>query len=249
MTVLGGSGLIGSKLVELLRRRGHEVVSASLDSGVNTLTGEGLERAVAGALVVVDVTNSPSLDGEAALEFFERSARNIALAEKKAGVGHHVALSVVGTERLGESGYFRAKQAQEALIEASGIPYTIVHSTQFFEFLGGIVKSGNGGHVVRLSPAPIQPIASDDVVDILADVVTSKPLNAVVEVAGPEQFGLAELARRFLVEKGDSRQVVSDAGARYFGAVLDERTLIPGPNPRLGPTTFETWFNTVQSRA
>jgi uncharacterized protein YbjT (DUF2867 family) len=248
ITVIGASGLIGSKLVKLLQQEGHEVVAASLASGVNTITGEGLAEALTGAQVVVDVTNSPSFEDKAVLEFFTTSGRNIVAAEVKAGVTHHVALSVVGTERLQESGYFRGKLAQEKLIKESPIPYTILHSTQFFEFLGGIAKSGTVGQTVYLSPALVQPIASDDVAATLADVAVSPPLNGTVEVAGPERFSLAELVQRFLVKTGDARRVLADVNARYFDAVLNDQTLTPGANPRLGATNFEMWFRTFKPK-
>jgi uncharacterized protein YbjT (DUF2867 family) len=248
ITVLGASGLIGSKLVSLLRQQGHDVVAASLESGLNTITGAGLDQALAGAQVVVDVTNSPSFEDKAVLEFFETSGRNIIAAEVKAGVKHHVALSVVGTERLQESGYFRGKMAQENLIKASPIPYTILHSTQFFEFLGGIAQSGTVGQTVRLSPALVQPIASDDVVATLAKIAVSPPINGIIEVAGPERVGLAELVKRFLIKTGDSRQVVADSSARYFGAVLNDQSLTPRANPRIGSRTFEEWFSTSQQK-
>lgn len=248
IVVLGGSGLIGSKLVNLLRQRGHEVVSASLETAVNTLTGEGVDEALAGAQVVVDVTNSPSFEDKAVLAFFETSGRNIIAAEVKAGTKHHVALSVVGTERLQESGYFRGKMAQERLIKESPIPYTILHSTQFFEFLGGIAQSGMVGQAVHLSPALVQPIASDDVAATLATIAVSPPLNGIVEVAGPERVSLAELVERFLRKTGDSRHVVADVNARYFGAVLNDQSLTPGANPRIGSKTFEEWFSTFKPR-
>jgi uncharacterized protein YbjT (DUF2867 family) len=248
ITVLGASGLIGSKLVNLLRQEGHDVAAASLESGLNTITGAGLDEALAGAQVVVDVINSPSFEDKAVLEFFETSGRNIIAAEVKAGVKHHVALSVVGTERLQESGYFRGKMAQENLIKASPIPYTILHSTQFFEFLGGIAKSGTDGQTVHLSPALVQPIASDDVVATLAKIAVSPPANGIIEVAGPERVRLAELVKRFLIKTGDSRQVLPDANARYFGAVLNDQSLIPGANPRIGSRSFEEWFSTSQQK-
>ena len=248
ITVLGASGLIGSKLVNLLRQEGHDVVAASLASGLNTITGAGLDEALAGAQVVVDVTNSPSFEDKAVLDFFETSGRNIVAAEVKAGVNHHVALSVVGTERLQESGYFRGKMAQENLIKASPIPYTILHSTQFFEFLGAIAKSGTDGQAVHLSPALVQPIASDDVAATLAKIAVSPPVNGIVEVAGPERVGLAELVQRFLIKTGDSRQVLADANARYFGAMLNDQSLTPGANPRIGSRTFEEWFSTSQQK-
>jgi uncharacterized protein YbjT (DUF2867 family) len=243
IVVIGGSGLIGSNVVNRLRQNGHEVVAASPKSGVNTLTGEGLAEALAGAQVVVDVANSPSFEAKAVLEFFETSGRNLLAAEKAAGVGHHVALSVVGTERLLDSGYFPAKLAQEKLIKDSGIPYTILRATQFFEFVGAIVQSGTEGDVIRLSPALFQPIASDDVAAALADLAVAPPLNATVEVAGPEPMPLDKIARQFLAAKGDSRQVIADVHAGYFGAAINDRSLTPGEHPRLGQTRFEDWLN------
>lgn len=243
IVVIGGSGLIGSNVVNRLRRNGHEVVAASPKSGVNTLTGEGLAEALAGAQVVVDVANSPSFDARVVLEFFETSGRNLLAAEKTAGVRHHVALSVVGTERLLESGYFPAKLAQEKLIKASGIPYTILRATQFFEFVGAIIQSGADGDAIRLSPALIQPIASDDVAAALADLAVAPPLNGTVEVAGPEPLPLDKLARQFLAAKGDRREVIADVHARYFGAAINDRSLTPGEHPRLGPTRFENWLD------
>ncbi|MDM9560000.1 MULTISPECIES: SDR family oxidoreductase [Bordetella] len=241
--VIGGTGLIGSKLVDILVRRGHQAIAAAPSTGVNTLTGEGLEAALVGVDVVVDVANSPSFEDKAVLEFFQTSGRNLLAAEAAAGVRHHVALSVVGTHRLAASGYFRGKIAQENLIEAASIPYTIVHSTQFFEFLGGIVQSGAAGNVVRLSPAFMQPIASDDVAAAVADAALAAPLNATVEIAGPERVRLAELAQRYLRKIGDARTVVADGEARYFGAALDDDTLVPGPGARLGRIDFDTWFS------
>ena len=242
IVVIGGSGLIGSKLVNKLRERGHEVVAASPASGVNTITGEGLAEALAGARVVVDLANSPSFEDKAALEFFETSGRNLLAAEVAAGVGHHVALSVVGTDRLLESGYFRAKMAQEKLIKASKVPYTIVRSTQFFEFLGGIAQGGTEGQTVRLSPALVQPIAADDVAAAVADVTLGAPVNGTVEVAGPERVPLAELVERFLTAKADARKVVADVHARYFGVELNDQSLVPGDSPRIGSTRFEGWL-------
>jgi uncharacterized protein YbjT (DUF2867 family) len=248
ITVIGASGLIGSKLVKRLQQMGHDVVSASLASGVNTLTGAGLAEAMAGAQVVVDVTNSPSFEDQAVLDFFTTSGRNLVAAEVKAGVKHHVALSVVGTERLPDSGYLRAKLAQETLIKASPIPYTILHSTQFFEFLGGIAQSGLVGETIHLPSALFQPIASDDVVAALADVVVSPPVNGIVEVAGPERISMAGLVEKFLRKTGDPRPVLADANARYFGAVLNDQSLTPGENPRLGSIDFETWFRTFKPK-
>jgi uncharacterized protein YbjT (DUF2867 family) len=243
IVIIGGSGLIGKKLVNNLRKEGHEVLAASPSSGVNTITGEGLAKALAGAQVVVDVANSPSFEDKAVLEFFETSGRNLLAAEAAAGVGHHVALSVVGTDRLLASGYFRAKMAQENLIKASPIPYTIVRATQFFEFVGSIAQSATDGQTVRLSPALVQPIVSDDVAAVMADVAVEKPLNGTVELAGPEPIRLDELVRRFLSANRDARKVTTDVHARYFGTELNDQSLTPGDNPRLGPTRFEDWLN------
>jgi uncharacterized protein YbjT (DUF2867 family) len=242
IVVIGGSGLIGSKVVNKLREAGHEAVAASPASGVNTLTGEGLDAAMAGTQVVLDVANSPSFEDKAVLEFFQTSGRNLLAAEAKAGVKHHVALSVVGTDRLSESGYFRAKVAQEALIREAGIPYTIVHSTQFFEFLGSIAQSGADGDTVHLSPAFVQPIASGDVAALVAEYTLGAPLNGVVEIAGPERVRLSDLVARYLKATDDARTVVPDVHARYFGAELKDDTLVPGPNPRIGALGFEAWF-------
>jgi uncharacterized protein YbjT (DUF2867 family) len=242
IVVIGGSGLIGSKLVARLRERGHEVVAASPETGVNTLTGEGLDAALAGASVVVDVANSPSFDDEAAMRFFTQSTRNLLAAETAAGVGHHVALSIVGARRLVDSGYLRAKAAQEALIRESGTPYSIVESTQFFEFIERIAKGALDGGVYRLSPALMQPIVSDEVVANLADVALGAPLNAIVEVAGPEAVPLNELAREVLSAREDSRQIVADPHARYYGAELDDRSLIPAPGARIGRLKFGDWL-------
>jgi uncharacterized protein YbjT (DUF2867 family) len=249
IVVIGGSGLIGTKLVKLLRERGDEALPASPSSGVNSVTGEGLAEALAGAQVVVDVTNSPSWEDKAVLEFFERSTRNLLAAEAAAGVGHHVALSVVGTERLLQSGFFRAKMAQEELIQASNVPYTIVRSTQFFEFVDGIAQSATEGQTVRLSRAHIQPIVSDDVAAALAEVTLGAPVNGMIEIAGPERLGLDELVRRFLRAKQDARQVVTDVHARYFGIDVNNQSLTPGDNPRLGPTRFDEWLRRSQARA
>jgi uncharacterized protein YbjT (DUF2867 family) len=243
IVVIGGSGLIGTKLVKKLRERGDEALPASPSSGVNTITGEGLAEALVGAQVVVDVTNSPSWEDKAVLEFFETSTRNLLAAEAAAGVGHHVALSVVGTERLLQSGFFRAKMAQEELIQASNVPYTIVRSTQFFEFVDGIAQSATEGQTVRLSRAHIQPIVSDDVAAALAEVTLGAPVNGMIEIAGPERLGLDELVRRFLRAKQDARQVVTDVHARYFGIDLNDQSLTPGDNPRIGPTRFEDWLS------
>lgn len=242
IVVIGGTGLIGSKLVNNLRVLGHEVIAASPASGVNTITGEGLAEVLAGTQVVVDVANSPSFEDKAVLEFFQTSGRNLLAAEEKAGVKHHVALSVVGTDRLAESGYFRGKIAQEKLIRESKIPYTIVHSTQFFEFLGGIAQSGTDGNTVHLSPAFVQPIASDDVAAAMADFTVGAPINGVVEIAGPERVRLSDLVQRYLSKTNDPRTVVADVHARYFGAELKDDTLVPGDNPRIGKLGFDAWF-------
>ena len=243
IVVIGGTGLIGTKLVKKLRERGDEALPASPSSGVNSITGEGLAKALAGAQVVVDVTNSPSWEDKAVFEFFETSTRNLLAAEAGTGVGHHVALSVVGTERLLQSGFFRAKIEQERLIKASKIPYTIVRSTQFFEFVDGIAQSATEGQTVRLSPAHIQPIVSDDVAAALAEVTLQPPVNGMIEIAGPERLGIDELVRRFLRAKQDARQVVTDVQARYFGIDVNDRSLTPGDNPRLGPTRFDDWLS------
>ena len=242
VVVIGGSGLIGSKLVTKLDEHGHEAVAASPDSGVNTLTGDGLAEALDSAAVVVDVSNSPSFDDAAVLEFFETSTSNLLAAEATAGVGHHVALSVVGTERLSESGYFRAKIAQEQLIRDSSIPYSIVHATQFFEFVKSIAAAATDGDTVRLAPVLIQPIAADDVARAVGQVAVGSPVNGLVEVAGPEQFRLDELIRRGLSARNDPRNVIADPHARYFGAELSERMLLPSDDARLGETRFEDWL-------
>lgn len=243
IVVIGGTGLIGSKLVAKLRAGGHDVLAASPNTGVNTITREGLAEALDGANVVVDVANAPLWEDKAVLEFFETSGRNLLAAEAAAGVRHHVALSVVGTERLLEGGYFRGKMAQEKLIEESGMPYTILRATQFFEFVSGIAQSGTVGQEVHLSPALIQPISSDDVAAALADLAVAKPINGMVEVAGPEALPLDELVRRFLRITKDSRKVVPDVNARYFGIRLNDQSLTPGKNPRIGPARFEDWLS------
>jgi uncharacterized protein YbjT (DUF2867 family) len=242
IVVIGGSGLIGSKLVARLRDHGHSPVAASPNSGVNTLTKEGLPESLSGASVVVDVSNSTSFEDAAVLTFFETSTRNLLAAEAEAGVKHHVALSVVGTERLSESGYFRGKIAQEKLIRSSSIPYTIVHATQFFEFLKSIAAGSTVGNVVRLAPVLIQPMAADDVASAVEKVAVGKPLNGIVEIAGPEQFRLPEFIRQGLNAQDDAREVVADPQARYFGAVLGERTLIAAGEARLGTIRFEDWL-------
>ncbi|HKR52516.1 MAG TPA: SDR family oxidoreductase [Pseudonocardiaceae bacterium] len=243
IVVIGGSGLIGSKLVNKLRAHGHEAVPASPASGVNTLTGEGLAEALDAAAVVVDVSNSPSFEDTAVLEFFETSTRNLLDAEAAAGVGYHVALSVVGTERLSESGYFRAKIAQETLIKSSSIPYSIVHATQFFEFVKSVADAATDGNTVRLAPVLFQPIAADDVATAVGRISVGSPVNGITEVAGPEQFRLNELIRQGLAARNDPREVVADPHARYFGATLSERTLLPGDDAILAETRFSDWLS------
>ncbi len=242
IVVIGGSGLIGKEVVANLRQKGHEVVAASRSSGVNTVTGEGLAQALAGARVVVDVANAPSWEDNAVLAFFETSGRNLLAAEAAAGIGHHVALSVVGTDRLLASGYFRAKMAQEKLIKASPIPYTIVRATQFFEFVGGIAQSATEGQTVRLPPALMQPIAADDVAAVMAETALSEPLNGTVDVAGPEPIRQDDLVRQFLTATGDPRTVITDPKALYFGITVNDQSLIPGDHPRIGPTRFADWL-------
>lgn len=242
IVVIGGTGLIGGKLVELLRVRGHEVSAAAPNTGVNTLTGEGLAEALKGADVVVDVTNSPSFEDDAVLAFFTTSTQNLLAAEAQAGVKHHVVLSIVGTQRIVESGYMRAKAAQENLIKANGIAYTILESTQFFELIERIAKAALVEGVYRLSPALIQPIVSDDVVEALAEVAVGPPINGTTQVAGPEAVPLTELAREVLNARADPRPIVADRRARYFGAELDDRSLIPSPGARIGSLTFGDWL-------
>jgi uncharacterized protein YbjT (DUF2867 family) len=242
IVVIGGSGRIGSKVVENLRQPGHEVVAASPSTGVNTMTGEGLENALAGAQVVVDVANAPVWEDKAVLEFFETSGKNLLAAEAKAGVKHHVALSVVGTERLLASGYFRAKMAQENLIKASPIPYTIVRATQFFEFVGGIAQGATEGQTVRVPAAMMQPIAADDVAAAVAKVALEAPLNGMVETAGPDPIRQDELLRQFLSATGDPRTVIIDPKALYSGTAINDQSLTPGENPILGPTHFKDWL-------
>ncbi len=248
IVVIGGTGLIGSKLVNILRQRGHEVLAASPDSGVNTITGEGLAEALAGAKVVVDVANSPSFEDAAVLKFFETSGRNLLAAEAAASVSHHVALSVVGTDRLQDSGYFRGKMAQENLIKASPVPYTILRSTQFFEFMGRIGQESVNGQTVRVSPALVQPIVSDDVAAALADIAVGAPANGTIEVAGPERLRLDKLVRQALIASQDSREVIADGEASYFGAKLNDQTLIPAEDARIGATRFEDWLSDSKSQ-
>ena len=245
IVVIGGTGLIGTKLVNNLRQRGHEVFAASPSSGVNTFTGEGLAQALTGAQVVVDVANAPQWDDKAVLEFFETAGRNLLAAEAAAGVRHHVALSIVGADRLPASGYLRAKLAQENLIKASKVPFTIVRSTQFFEFVKGIAQSATEGHTVRLSPGMMQPIAAEDVAAALTDVAVAEPVNGTIEIAGPEPIRMDEFVRQFLSATRDPRNVISDVHALYFGTELNDQSLVPGAgdNPRLGPTRFVDWLS------
>jgi len=242
IVVIGGTGLIGSKLVNKLSEHGHEAVAAAPNTGVNTITGEGLAEVLKGASVVVDVSNSPSWEDAAVLKFFETSTGNLLTHEPRAGVGHHVALSVVGTDRLSESGYFRAKIAQEKLIKESSVPYSIVHATQFFEFLKGLGDISMVGDKVHLPPVLFQPMAAEDVASGVARIAVDPPVNGIVEIAGPEQFRVDELVQRRLTSLKDSREVVADPNARYSGAKISERTLLPGKNARLGETRFETWL-------
>jgi len=240
--VIGGSGLIGSKLVNILRKNGHEVIAASPDTGVNTVTGEGLSEALKGGDVVVDVANSPSYDEKAVMEFFETSGRNLLAAETAAGIKHHIVLSIVGTDRLSDSAYYRAKLSQETLVRNSGVPYTIVRSTQFFEFLGGIANSASDGESVFLSPAFVQPIAANDVAAALAKIADSEPINGIVEIAGPEKFRLSEIVQQYLLAKGDPRRVTADIHARYFGAELQDHSLTPERGATLGEMAFADWL-------
>ena len=249
IVVIGGTGLIGSKTVPILRQRGHEVVAASPNTGVNTITGQGLFEALAGTQVVIDLANSPSFEDKAVLEFFETSGRNLLPAESAAGVRHHVALSIVGTDRTPDNGYFRAKVAQERLIEKSGIPYTIIRATQFMEFLGGIADASAQGSTVRLSPGLFQPIAADDVAAITADVALAAPRNGILEIAGPERAPFNEIVARYLKAVGDPREVVSDPEARYWGGRVDEHSLVPLGEARLGRIGFDEWFRRSQAAA
>jgi uncharacterized protein YbjT (DUF2867 family) len=249
IVVIGGTGLIGSKAIPILRQGGHEVVAAAPNTGVNTITGEGLREAMTGTQVVIDLANSPSFEDKAVLEFFETSGRNLHAAETPAGVRHHVALSVVGTDRTPDSGYFRAKVAQEKLIEASGIPYTIIRSTQFMEFLAAIATSGADGNTVRLSPGLFQPIAADDVAAIVAEVALAAPRNGIVEIAGPERAPFNEIIARYLKAVGDPRVVVRDPEARYFGGRVEERSLVPLGEARLGRIGLDEWLRRSQARA
>jgi uncharacterized protein YbjT (DUF2867 family) len=242
IVVIGGTGLIGSKLVNKLREHGHEAIPAAPNTGVNTLTGEGLAEVLKGASTVVDVSNSPSWEDAAVLNFFETSTHNLLTYGAAAGVRHHVALSVVGTDRLSESGYFRAKIAQEKLIQESSIPYSIVRATQFFEFLKGLADISMVGDKVHLPPVLFQPMAADDVASGVASVAVAQPVNGMVEIGGPEQFRVDELVRRRLASLKDPREVIADSNARYSGAKITEKTLVPGNDARLGHMTFENWL-------
>ena len=248
--VIGGSGLIGTKTVNNLRQLGHDVISASPQTGINTITGEGLAEAVNGSDVVIDLANSPSFADADVMEFFETSGKNLLAAEINAGIKHHIALSVVGTNRLQQSGYFRAKQVQEDLIKNAGIPYTIIHSTQFMEFLGGIVASAHAAGSVTLSPAKIQPIAAEDVAAIVTEIALASPINKIVEIGGPERFSLSGLVENYLAKTNDPLTVVEDEKALYFGAPLEDLTLVPNEGAKLGSLTFDEWFpNRPQPRA
>ena len=244
IVVIGGTGLIGTKLVNNLRQRGHEAVAASPKSGVDTFTGKGVAEAVTGAQVVVDLANAPVWEDKAVLEFFETAGRNLLTAETAAGVRHHIALSIVGADRSPDSGYLRAKVAQENVIKASKVPFTIIRSTQFFEFVKGIAQSATEGQTVRLSPGMMQPIAADDVAAAVTDVALAEPVNGTVTIAGPEPIRMVEFVRRFLKATKDARKVVTDAHAKYFGAELNDQSLVPGTgdNPRLGPTRYDDWL-------
>src|ERR1700675_4429461 len=248
VVVIGGTGLIGSKTVAILRQGGHEVVAGSPKSGVNTITGEGLKAALAGAQVVIDLANSPSFEDKAVMEFYQTSGRNLLPAEAAAGVRHHVALSIVGIDRT-DNGYFRAKVAQEKLIETSGIPYTIIRSTQFMEFLGGIADSSADGNTVRVSPGLFQPIAADDVAAFVADVALAAPRRGIVEIAGPQRAPFNEIVARYLKAVGDPRKVVRDPEARYFGGRVEERSLVPLGEARLGRIAMDEWLRRAQAAA
>ena len=249
IVVVGGTGLIGSKTGGILREAGHQVVAASPRNGINTVTGEGLKEALSGATVVIDLANSPSFEDKAVLEFFETSGRNLLAAEAAAGVRHHIALSIVGTDRTRDNGYFRAKVAQEKLIEASGIPYTIIRATQFMEFLGAIAAASADANQVRLSPGLFQPIAADDVAASVADVALAAPRNGIVEIAGPERAPFNEIVLRYLKAVGDPRQVVSDPEARYWGGQVEEHSLVPLGEARLGRIGLDDWLRRSKASA
>ncbi|POR52692.1 SDR family oxidoreductase [Bosea psychrotolerans] len=245
IVIIGGTGLIGSKTAERLRRQGHDVIAAAPNTGVNTITGAGLAEALEKTEVVIDLANSPSFEDKAVLEFFQISGQNLTAAEKKAGVKHHVALSIVGTDRLPDSGYLRAKLAQEAIIREAGIPYTIVRSTQFMEFLGGIAQAGTVGDTTHLSTGNLQPIASDDVADFVAEAALAAPVNGIIEISGPERARLCDFVARYLKAIGDPRIVVADPDARYFGTKLEAGSLVSDNTPRIGRIDFDRWFATA----
>ena len=245
IVVIGGTGLIGSKVVEKLKQKGHQAIAAAPNTGVNTITGEGLAEALAGADVVVDVANSPSFEDKAAMDFFQTAGRNITAAEVAAGVKHHVALSVVGTDQMQDSGYFRAKLAQERLIKSSPIPYTLIHATQFFEFMRTIAQISTDGDTVRLPPVQFQPIAAEDVASAIVEAALAKPVNGTIEIAGPDRFTLDEPIRRTLKHDGDGRRVIADPAASYYGIRLSETTLVPGAGAHLGATKFDWWLTHV----
>jgi uncharacterized protein YbjT (DUF2867 family) len=249
IVVIGGTGLIGSKTTAILRQGGHDVLAASPTSGVNTITGEGLKEALAGAQIVIDLVNSPSFEDRAVLEFFETAGRHLFAAERDAGVGHHVALSIVGTDRTSDNGYFRAKVAQEKLIVSSGVPYTIIRATQFMEFLGGIAAEATHGNIVRLSPGLFQPIAADDVAPNVADVALAPPRNGIVEIAGPERAPFNDIIARYLKAIGDPREVVADPEARYFGGRVEQLSLVPLGEARLGQIGLEEWLRRSKAGA
>jgi uncharacterized protein YbjT (DUF2867 family) len=249
IVVIGGTGLIGSRTVSILRKAGHDVLAASPKNGINSISGEGLKAAMAGDDVVVDLANSPSFENTAVLDFFETSGRNLLAAAKAAGVKHHVALSIVGTDRTPDNGYFVAKVAQEKLIKAAGIPYTIVRATQFLEFLGAIAESSVDGNVIKVSPGAFQPIAADDVARLVADAALASPKNDIVEIAGPERAPFNEIIARYLKAVGDSRQVVRDPAARYWGGLVDDRSLVPSGEARLGRITLDEWVRRSRAAA
>lgn len=243
IVVIGGTGLIGTKVVANLRGKGHEAIPASPKSGVNTITGEGLTEALVGVQVLIDLANAPSFADADVMNFFKTAGGNLAKASKRAGIRHHIALSVIGSDRLPDSGYLRAKLAQEELVKGSSIPYTIIRSTQFFEFVGGIAEAATQGATVHLSPAHLQPVAADDVAALVTRVAIMAPANGIVELAGPERIGLDDLVRRYFTVKRDARRVVTDVHARYFGTELNDKSLTPGDNPHIGPTTYQDWLN------
>ena len=245
IVVIGGTGLIGSKVVEKLKRKGHEAIAAAPNTGVNTITGEGLPEALANATVVVDMANSPSFEEKVAMDFFQTAGQNLTAAEVAAGVRHHVALSVVGTDRLQDSGYFRAKLAQESLIKSSPIPYTLIHATQFFEFMRAIAQISTDGNTVRLPPVLFQPIAAEDVASAVAEAALAEPVNDTIEIAGPDTFTLPDAIRQVLAQDGDPRKVIVDPAANYYGSKVSERTLVPGAGARLGATKLDWWLTHV----